>query len=236
MTVLLQVEELVAGYGSGRVINKVSFTVSEGGVLSLMGRNGMGKTTLLRTIMGLTPERAGTIRFAGVDLADMNTDQIAAAGIAYVPENRGVFPNLTVRENLLVAARPGAVGAGGWHLDRMLSLFPKLGERLDQWGNTLSGGEQQMLTIGRALMTNPQLLLLDEATEGLAPMIRDDIWRVLGEIKRAGVAVIVVDRNVEWLLALADQHLVLNKGQIVFSGDGPALQADPDFLRRQLGV
>lgn len=236
MSVLLDVQSLQAGYDGGWIIDAVSFTVAAGGVVSLMGRNGMGKTTLLRAIMGQTPKRAGDIRFSGAPVDASQSDAVAASGIAYVPENRGIFPNLTVRENLLVAARQRPDVSTHWEIDRVLALFPRLAERLNQWGDTLSGGEQQMLTIGRALMTNPKLLLLDEATEGLAPMIRDDIWRVLWEIKQAGVAVIVVDRNLDQLMALADWHLVLNKGQLVLSGDTDVLKADPDFLHRQLGV
>lgn len=236
MSALLDIQSLQAGYDGGWIIDGVSFSVAAGGVVSLMGRNGMGKTTLLRAIMGQTPKRAGDIRFSGITVGLSQSNVAATSGIAYVPENRGIFPNLTVQENLLVAARQGPDVSTVWGFDRVMALFPRLGERLNQWGDTLSGGEQQMLTIGRALMTNPKLLLLDEATEGLAPMIRDDIWRVLGEIKQAGVAVIVVDRNLDRLIALADWHLVLNKGQLVLSGNAEALKADPDFLHRQLGV
>ncbi|MBT6093854.1 MAG: ABC transporter ATP-binding protein [Rhodospirillaceae bacterium] len=207
-----------------------------GSCMSLMGRNGMGKTTTLKTIMGLVEPRSGTVSIKGVLANGMAPNAVASSGIAYVPEGREIFPNLTVRENLLIAARSGPDGRNDWILTRVLELFPRLAERLGHWGNHLSGGEQQMLTIGRALMTNPDVLLLDEVTEGLAPLIRDEIWSVIEVIKGEGMATIIVDKNVGKLMALADQHLIVVKGEVVFSGDSAALAAQPEILHQHLGV
>jgi branched-chain amino acid transport system ATP-binding protein len=207
-----------------------------GACMSLMGRNGMGKTTTLKTIMGLVAPKQGSVTIKGQAAAGMAPNTIAQAGIAYVPEGREIFPNLSVRENLLIAARPGPDGRGDWTLERVLSLFPRLAERLSHWGNHLSGGEQQMLTIGRALMTNPDALLLDEVTEGLAPLIRDEIWSVIEVIKGEGMATLIVDKNVAKLMALADRHLIVVKGEVVFSGDSAELAASPDVLHQHLGV
>ena len=223
-------------YGASHILRGTSFTLARGECLSLMGRNGMGKTTTLRTAMGLVTPRAGTVRHFGRPANGRPSYRAATDGLAFVPEGRGIFPNLTVRENLLVAARSGRGGRTDWSLEQVLDLFPRLSERLDNWGNTLSGGEQQMLTVGRALMTNPEVLLLDEATEGLAPLIREEIWRVLGEIKAAGIACVIVDKNVKRLVEICDRHMVIVKGEIVFDGDGETLMADPSFLHRHLGV
>ncbi|MDX1711442.1 MAG: ABC transporter ATP-binding protein [Rhodovibrionaceae bacterium] len=231
----LEVRALEAGYGRSRVLHGLTFSVRAGESVSLIGRNGMGKTTTLKAIMGLIRPSAGEVSIAGRSMAGAPPHAVAQAGAAYVPEERGIFPNLSVRENLVMAARPGA-GGTGWTLERVLELFPSLTERLDHWGDRLSGGEQQMLTIGRALMTNPRLLLLDEATEGLAPLVRDEIWRVIREIRRAGIACVVVDKNIGKLLEVADRHVLLVKGRVVFNGDGAALVADPDRLHRDLGV
>jgi branched-chain amino acid transport system ATP-binding protein len=192
----------------------------------------MGKTTTVRSIMGLSRLKAGTVRFEGRDLHGRPPHQVAQAGLGLVPEGRQVFPNLSVRENLAATARAG----GPWTLDRVLSLFPPLAERLDAMGILLSGGEQQMLAVGRALMTNPRLLILDEATEGLAPLVRREIWRVLGELKAAGQSILVIDKNVDALLRLADRHYVLEKGRVVWTGDSKALAADPDTQHKFLGV
>ena len=223
-------------YGQSHILRGVSFRLARGECVSLMGRNGMGKSTTLRTAMGLVSPVHGTVAHFGVGANGRPPYRSANAGIAFVPEGRGIFPNLTVRENLMVAARPGREGRTDWTLERVLDLFPRLAERIDNWGNNLSGGEQQMLTIGRALMTNPSVLLLDEATEGLAPLIREEIWRVLGEITATGIACLVVDKNVKRLVEICDRHLLLVKGELVFDGNGEDLMADQDFLHRHLGV
>jgi branched-chain amino acid transport system ATP-binding protein len=196
----------------------------------------MGKTTTLRTVMGLVPAAQGAVRVFGRDIRRLAPYEIAGLGVAFVPERRGIFPNLTVRENLVMAARRGKDGRSDWTLATVLELFPRLAARRDLWGNNLSGGEQQMLTIGRALMTNPAVLLLDEATEGLAPLVREEIWRVIAEIRKTGIACVVVDKNVKKLMELADRHVILVKGEVVFNGDGAGLMADPEFLHRSLGV
>lgn len=223
-------------YGSSHVLHGVDLTLEPGACLSLMGRNGMGKTTTLKTIMGLVRPGQGALQIFGRDAAQMPTYAIADAGIAYVPEERGIFPNLTVSENLIMAARPGRDGRNDWTFERVMDLFPRLAQREGHWGNNLSGGEQQMLTIGRALMTNPSALLLDEATEGLAPLIREEIWSVIRIIKEAGIAAIIVDKNVGKLSELADRHMILVKGRVVFEGGREDLLADPESLHRHLGV
>lgn len=223
-------------YGASHILRGVSFKVGRGECVSLMGRNGMGKSTTLRTAMGLVAPVDGAVSHFGAPANGRPSYKAANDGIAFVPEGRGIFPNLTVRENLVVAARAGRNGQTDWTLERVLDLFPRLAERIDNWGNNLSGGEQQMLTVGRALMTNPDVLLLDEATEGLAPLIREEIWRVLAEIKAAGIACLIVDKNVKRLVEICDRHLLLVKGELVFEGDGDALMADQDFLHKHLGV
>jgi len=233
---LLEGRGLHSFYGGSHVLRGVDFRLGRGETLSLIGRNGMGKTTLLRSLVGLLKPREGEVRVAGETMTGAPPYVIARAGIALVPEGRGIFPNLTVSENLRMAARPGRDGRRDWSFERVLDTFPRLAERRHHWGNTLSGGEQQMLTIGRALMTNPEALLLDEATEGLAPLIREEIWRVVGEIRAADIACVIVDKNIKCLMALADRHVLLVKGQVVFDGDSAALAADPERLRRDLGV
>ena len=223
-------------YGASHILHGMNLRLPEGACMSLMGRNGMGKTTTLKTIMGLVAPKQGSVSIKGRAAAGMAPNAIAQAGIACVPEGREIFPNLSVRENLLIAARPGPDGRNDWTLDRVLTLFPRLAERLNHWGNHLSGGEQQMLTIGRALMTNPDALLLDEVTEGLAPLIRDEIWSVIEVIKGEGMATLIVDKNVAKLMALADRHLIVVKGEVVFSGDSAELAAAPDMLHQHLGV
>jgi branched-chain amino acid transport system ATP-binding protein len=196
----------------------------------------MGKTTLLRSILGLLPPRRGAVRVHGADMTGAAPHRVARAGVAYVPEGRGIFPNLSVLENLVMAARAGAHGRRDWTLERVLATFPRLAERLRHGGQQLSGGEQQMLTIGRALMTNPDLLILDEATEGLAPLVAREIWRVLREIRATGMAAIVVDKNFAAVSQLTDRNLVLVKGRVVFEGTGDELRRDPETLQRHLGI
>lgn len=234
--VLLIVGGLHARYGASHVLQGVSFNLCEGECMSLMGRNGMGKSTTLKTIMGLVRPSLGKVWALGRDMGSLATHRIAASGIAYVPEGRGIFPTLSVTENLVVAARSSADGQREWTLSRIFELFPRLYERKDNAGHALSGGEQQMLTIGRALMTNPQILLLDEVTEGLAPLIREEIWRVIKVVKASGIACIVVDKNVNKLIEIADRHVILVKGCVVFDGDSAKLTRDPEFLHRHLGV
>ena len=200
-----------------------------------MGRNGMGKTTTVRSIMGLTRARAGQIRFDGQDIRDLPSYRIAKLGIGLVPEGRQIFPNLTVRENL-VATAAARDGAAAWTLETVYDLFPRLAARDASMGNQLSGGEQQMLAIGRALMTNPRLLILDEATEGLAPLIRAEIWRCLARLKESGLAILVIDKNVGTLVRVADRHFLIERGRVVWSGASAALAAAPDVQHRYLGV
>ncbi len=226
---LLAVSGLETFYGASQALFGVSLDVDEGEVVALMGRNGMGKTTTIRSIMALTPARGGTITFAGREIRDMRPHRIARLGVGLVPEGRRCFPNLTVSENLVAAARPGR-----WTLDEINRLFPRLAERRDQMARTLSGGEQQMLAVGRALMTNPRLLVLDEATEGLAPVIRRDIWEVIRTLKSGGQSILIVDKTLSELLPSADRCFVLEKGATVWSGRPADLT--PDLQDRYLGV
>nr|WP_211369151.1 ABC transporter ATP-binding protein [Roseospira navarrensis] len=235
---MLTLEGVAAAHGSTPVLFGVDLTVDEGQVVALMGRNGMGKTTTVRTIMGLMPVTAGRVAFRGRDLAGLAPHRIAALGLGLVPEGRRIFPTLSVIENLVATARPPAPGQGGapWTLDRVTALFPRLAERADSMGNQLSGGEQQMLAIGRALMTNPALLILDEATEGLAPVIRDQIWAVLARLKGEGLSILVIDKTVAALARIADRMTILEKGRVVWDGTPAALMANPDLQHRHLGV
>ena len=240
---MLRIRNLEASYGASRVLRGVDLTVEAGQVVALMGRNGMGKTTTVRAIAGLLRPRAGRIELAGRDITGQAPYRIARAGLGLVPEGRQVFPNLTVLENLVATARPprptgkpGTPGDAAWTLERVLDLFPTLGERLGGYGAQLSGGEQQMLAIGRALMTNPSLLVLDEATEGLAPLIRAGIWRTLGALKAGGLAILVIDKNVAALARLADRHVMIEKGRTVWAGSAAELTADPSLRERYLGV
>jgi len=228
---LVEAEELHAFYGSSHVLHGVSFRVQRGESVGLMGRNGMGKTTLLRTILGLVRPRIGCVRLRGRDVTAEAPHRIARSGVAYVPEGRGIFPNLSVRENLVMAARPGA-----WTLARVLDTFPRLGERLRHGGGQLSGGEQQMLTIGRALMTNPELLILDEATEGLAPRIAQDIWRIVRRVRESGIATVIVDKNFRAVNAITDRNVILVKGRVVYEGAAADLLARPQIRLAHLGV
>jgi branched-chain amino acid transport system ATP-binding protein len=233
---LVDARGIVAAYGASRVLHGVDFAVRRGEAVGLMGRNGMGKTTLLRTIVGLLAPSEGEVRVHGRLSRRLPPHRVARQGIAYVPEGRGIFPNLSVRENLVMAARPGREGRREWTLDRVLDTFPRLKERLGHGGQQLSGGEQQMLTIGRALMTNPDLLILDEATEGLAPVVAQEIWRLVRAVRATGMATIIVDKNYAAVTALTDRNVILVKGRVVFAGDSDALRADPGIAHRYLGV
>jgi len=233
---LLQARGLVAGYGASEVLFGVDITVEAGTVATLLGRNGMGKTTTIRTLLGLLPARAGDVSFGGMPATGLPTDAIARLGVALVPEGRQVFPNLTVRENLVAFADNRARRSDPWTLERVYSFFPRLREREISLGSQLSGGEQQMLAIGRALMTNPRLLILDEATEGLAPLVREDIWRCLAALKQAGQTILVIDKYVERLVQLADTHTILERGRVVWQGTSAALGANRALWHQYLGV
>ena len=233
---MLEVSGLEAGYGDGRVLFGVDLAVASGEVVTLLGRNGMGKTTTLSTIMGILRAEAGTIRLDGAPIQHLPSYRIARLGLGLVPEGRQVFPNLTVRENLVATAAQRMAAPGRWDLDSVLGLFPGLRERRGHLGGLLSGGEQQMLAIGRALMTNPRLLLLDEASEGLAPRIRAEIWRVLATLKAGGQAILLVDKNIAPLLRLADRHYILEKGRTVWAGTSAELAGASELQHRYLGV
>ena len=234
MSELLKVEKLFAGYGASNVLFDVNLTIREGEVATLLGRNGMGKSTLVKCLCGWLTPTAGRITFAGSEVAKAAPHVIGKLGLGLVPEGRQVFPSLTVRENLIATA--STVNGKAWNLDRVVSLFPRLGERMSQLGGTLSGGEQQMLAIGRALMTNPRLLILDEATEGLAPLVRADIWRALGQLKAEKLAMLVIDKNLKALLPLADHHTGLEKGRVVIAGTSAELQLQQARLHALIGV
>jgi branched-chain amino acid transport system ATP-binding protein len=236
MTALLEVENLETAYGSSQVLFGLSFSIGAGEAATLLGRNGMGKTTTVRSIMGLTPVRGGSVRFRGERIERLSPDRIARAGIGLVPEGRQIFPNLTVRENLVAFAANRSATRDPWTTERVFAFFPQLAGRRDNMGNQLSGGEQQMLAIGRALMTNPHLLILDEATEGLAPLIREEIWRCLAALKAAGQTLLVIDKYVERLTAIADRHTVIERGRVAWQGGSAELAADPGIWHRYLGV
>ncbi len=223
-------------YGESHVLHGISFAIQAGESVSLLGRNGMGKTTTLRALAGLVPPRRGTVHVAGQDVTGLPPHRIARLGVSMVPEGRGIFPDLSVREHLIMAVRARPDGESPWTYDRVLALFPRLAERIANLGPQLSGGEQQMLSIGRALMTNPRLLILDEATEGLAPLVRKEIWAVIQAIKAAGVATLIVDKDIRALTAVCDRSIVLAKGRIVFTGGTRELAARPQLLNRYLGV
>ena len=233
---MLRVNGLEAAYGESQVLFGIDLEVGAGEVVTLLGRNGMGKTTTIAAIMGVLPPKAGTIVFEGRSIAGLPSYRVARAGLGLVPEGRQIFPNLSVHENLVATASNRRGAATPWTLARVLDLFPSLGARLDSLGSLLSGGEQQMLAIGRALMTNPRLLILDEATEGLAPLIRHEIWHCLEQLKSSGQAILVIDKNVDALTRIADRHYILEKGRIVWSGRSPDLDAQPDLRQRHLGV
>ena len=227
---------LHAYYGASPILQGVDFCVRAGETVGLMGRNGMGKSTLIRTLLGHVPARGGEVKINGKPMTNAAPHQIARQGIAYVPEGRAIFPNLSVKENLIMAARAGRNGETHWSYERVLETFPRLGERLTHGGGQLSGGEQQMLSIGRALMTNPNLLILDEATEGLAPLIAQEIWRIIRTIRETGIAAIIVDKNFIAVSALADRNIILVKGRVVFEGSSSELKALPDLLQNHLGI
>ncbi len=233
---LVEARGLHAYYGASHILHGVDLAVRPGEALGLMGRNGMGKTTLLKTLLGLVPARSGSVRVKGEDMTGAPTYRLARRGIAYVPEGRGIFPNLSVRENLVMAARAGSGGRRDWTLERVLATFPRLAERIGHGGAQLSGGEQQMLTIGRALMTNPELLILDEATEGLAPKIAREIWRIVRAVGESGIATVIVDKNFAAVNAITDRNLILVKGEVVFEGPAAELRARPEVHQRYLGV
>ncbi len=233
---IIEARGLHTYYGASHVLQGVDLTIHGGEAIGLMGRNGMGKTTLLRTLLGQVPPRRGEVKINGKNMTRAAAHVIAREGVGYVPEGRGIFPNLTVRENLIMAARPGQDGRRQWTYDRLLEVFPRLAARLSHFGQQLSGGEQQMLSIGRALMTNPALLILDEATEGLAPLIAEDIWRILRALRESGLAAIIVDKNFAAVSALTDRSLILVKGRVVFEGTGEELRARPEVLHRHLGI
>jgi branched-chain amino acid transport system ATP-binding protein len=233
---LLDVADIETSYGQSRVLFGVSLAVAPGEVVSLLGRNGMGKTTTVRSIMGLTPSAAGSIRFNGAQIRGLPAYRIAKLGIGLVPEGRQIFPNLTTRENLLATAANHNDATDPWTLEKIIALFPHLAERANAMATLLSGGEQQMLAIGRALMTNPRLLILDEATEGLAPLIRDEIWRCLALLRAAGQAILVIDKNLDALTRIADRHYVIERGRVVWSGSSRALADAPDVQHRYLGI
>jgi branched-chain amino acid transport system ATP-binding protein len=223
-------------YGVSHILRGIDFTVGYGETIGLMGRNGMGKSTLLKSIMGIVSPRKGSIEIKGKPMNGRPTFEVAQMGIAYVPEGRGIFGNLSVVENLKMAARPGTKGQRDWTYERVLETFPRLKERLEHGGQQLSGGEQQMLTIGRALMTNPDVLILDEATEGLAPLIAREIWRICSVIKDSGISSIIVDKNWKHVTQITDRNVILVKGDVVFEGTSEALHADPSVLEQHLGV
>jgi branched-chain amino acid transport system ATP-binding protein len=229
---MLRLTDVEASYGDSQVLFGVSFAVAAGEVVTLLGRNGMGKTTTIRTIMGIVPPRRGAIVWDGAPIHGLPPYRVARLGLGLVPEGRQIFPNLTVRENLVATA----VDRGAWTLDAVLALFPQLRERLSQAGSLLSGGEQQMLAIGRALLTNPRLLILDEATEGLAPLLRREIWRALERLKAQGQSILLIDKNIAALSQIADRHYVMEKGRVVWHGTSAELHATNEVKRRYLGV
>ncbi len=236
MNPMLEVEGLETFYGASQALFGVALRIAEGEMVTLLGRNGMGKTTTVRSIAGLTPPRRGAIRFRGEPIQRMGADRIGRAGIGLVPEGRQIFPNLTVKENLVAWASNRSATRDPWTLARLFALFPRLAERRAAMGNQLSGGEQQMLAIGRVLMTNPHLIILDEATEGLAPLVRQEIWRCLAALKAAGMSILVIDKYVRSLIAIADRHYILERGRIRWEGDSAALGAQPELWHRYLGV
>ncbi len=237
MKPLLNVLSLEAGYGASKVLFDINFAAAEGEVITLLGRNGMGRSTSIKCLFGMLPVLGGAIEFKGRRIDNIPSHQIARLGLGLVPEGRQVFPNLTVEENLIATSRLASDGnRHAWTLDRIYRFFPQLGERRLHMGDQLSGGEQQMLAIGRALMTNPSVVVLDEATEGLAPLIRADIWRALKELKAQGMTLVVIDKNLGPLLELADRHFILEKGRVVWSGDSASLRSVPHIVHTYLGV
>ncbi len=233
---LIDAQALQTYYGASHILRGINFFVARGETIGLMGRNGMGKSTLLKSIMGLVKPRSGSIAIAGQPMTGRAPYEIARLGIAYVPEGRGIFGNLSVVENLKMAARAGTRGQRDWTYDRVLDTFPRLKERLGHGGQQLSGGEQQMLTIGRALMTNPDVLILDEATEGLAPLIAREIWRICQLVRDTGISSVIVDKNWKHVSQITDRNVILVKGEVVFEGSSAELQSQPGLLQQHLGV
>lgn len=233
---LIQAQGLNTYYGASHILRDLSFTVARGETIGLMGRNGMGKSTLLKSIMGLVKPRSGEVNITGRTMTGRSPYEVSRLGIAYVPEGRGIFGNLSVRENLQMAARAGTRGQRDWTYERVLETFPRLTERLNHGGQQLSGGEQQMLTIGRALMTNPDVLILDEATEGLAPLIAREIWRICGLIRESGISSVIVDKNWKHVTQISNRNVILVKGQVAFEGSSEQLRTNPALLDQYLGV
>jgi branched-chain amino acid transport system ATP-binding protein len=233
---LIQVQGLNSFYGASHILRNIDFKVNRGETIGLMGRNGMGKSTLLKSIMGIVKPQSGDVFIKGQRMNGRDIFEVAQLGIAYVPEGRGIFGNLSVVENLKMAARPGTNGQNDWTYERVLETFPRLKERLGHGGQQLSGGEQQMLTIGRALMTNPDVLILDEATEGLAPLIAREIWRICSVIKDSGISSIIVDKNWKHVTKITDRNVILVKGEVVFEGNSELLQSQPEIMAQHLGV
>jgi branched-chain amino acid transport system ATP-binding protein len=233
---MLRVDNITTFYGASQALFGVSLRIDESAVVTLLGRNGMGKSSTIRSIMGLTPLRSGSIRFSDTEIGHLPSYRIARLGIGLVPEGRQIFPNLTVRENIIATAANYRQSPRPYRLEDILTIFPRLGDRLDNYGNQLSGGEQQMLAVGRALMINPKLLILDEATEGLAPLIRREIWRGLKILKGKGLAILIVDKNIDALMAIADHHYIMEKGTIAWHGSTEKLRATPHLRSRYLGV
>jgi branched-chain amino acid transport system ATP-binding protein len=233
---LIQVLGLNSFYGASHILRNIDFKVNRGETIGLMGRNGMGKSTLLKSIMGIVTPQSGHVHIKGERMNGRDIFEVAQLGIAYVPEGRGIFGNLSVLENLKMAARPGTQGQNDWTYERVLETFPRLKERLGHGGQQLSGGEQQMLTIGRALMTNPDVLILDEATEGLAPLIAREIWRICSVIKESGISSIIVDKNWKHVTKITDRNVILVKGEVVFEGSSELLQSQPEIMAQHLGV
>ena len=233
---MLTLQNIETHYGASQALFGISMNVRNGEVVTLIGRNGMGKTTSINSIMGITPITRGNIFFENMKIEHLESFEINRKGIALVPEGRQVFPNLTVRENLVAISANRNNHTSPWNLNKILDLFPQLSERIDSMANLLSGGEQQMLAIGRSLMTNPKLLLLDEATEGLAPLVRNEIWRCLNQLKKKGISILVVDKNINDLARIADMHYVIEKGKIVWQGNSTELLKQKDYLGNKLGV
>lgn len=232
---IVDAKDIHAWYGSSHILHGIDFTMKAGETVGLLGRNGMGKSTFIRTLLGHVKQKAGHISLFGQDMSNAKPHEVARLGVAYVPEGRGIFPNLTVRENLIMAAHPNRKGDYEWTYDRIMETFPRLQERITNLGSQLSGGEQQMLSIGRALMTHPELIILDEATEGLAPLVVDEIWRVINTIKSSGIATLIVDRNYHKVLAHSNNAVVLQKGLVVMQGPGKMI-AQSDELSNYLGI
>ena len=233
---MLEVKDIETSYGTSQVLFGMSFSVNEGEVVSLLGRNGMGKTTTIRSLMGMVPTSAGSITFEGAELRSLKDYQIAKLGLGLVPEGRQIFPNLTVRENLIATADNRTGTDSPWEVEQIVEMFPNLGDRMDNMGNQLSGGEQQMLAVCRALMTNPKLLILDEATEGLAPLIREEIWKCLEGLKARGQSILVIDKNVDALTRIGDRHYIVERGKVVWQGTSEELSSNEEIQHQYLGV